>query len=145
MGMFVAGPESLEGKPVEITGKWQVWMVDADGMRIGDPVTNPNRFASAMAFCRGYFMNSHSEDLTDGLVPVPFLVDQPTEPRPAKPLPATVAVAAPRFESMVCPDLTFTHPDHHPFSGSVDALRRKVDVINQELSQEADLSAANDF
>lgn len=51
-------------------GKWQVWLVDANADRVGNPMTFPHSFAGAMAFCRGYM--SRANDLATGLVPVPF-------------------------------------------------------------------------
>ena len=120
MGMYVAGPESLEGKQAEITGKWQVWMVLPCGKRMGEPLTIPNSFLSAMSFCRGYLHTMLAEDIADGAVPVALPVEE----------------VAPRFQSMVGPELTFTRSC--PSSAHVDQ-------VNQELSQEAELSAANNY
>lgn len=51
-------------------GEWQVWLVDANADRVGNPMTFPHSFAGAMAFCRGYM--SRANDLATGLVPIPF-------------------------------------------------------------------------
>lgn len=63
-----------------IDGKWQVYLVDASGDRVGNPMTFPQSFAAAMAFCRGYI--SRSSELATGLIPVPFacVVEDKQEP-----------------------------------------------------------------
>jgi len=124
MGMVVdAGCfDSLEDVQIEVDGKWHVYMVNRSGLRVGEAQTMPMSFMAAMAFCRGYFSNSIPPDLVDGLVPVPFLVDQP---KPNG-----------HGSHMVGPELTFTRSC--PSSAHVDQ-------VNQELSQEAELSAANNY
>jgi hypothetical protein len=55
---------------MEVKGKWRVYLVNQIGERVGDAMTLPQSFASAVSFCRGYLSNS--SDIANGLIPVPF-------------------------------------------------------------------------
>jgi hypothetical protein len=114
-------------QPKEITGKWQVWMVTADGNRTGEALTIPNSFLSAMSFCRGYLHTMLAEDIADGAIPMVL---------PAEPEPFRYVKDAPNGHGshMVGPELTFTRSC--PSSAHVDV---DVEKVNQELSQEAEL------
>jgi len=63
----------------EIKGKWQVFLVDSCGAK-HEAISVTTDFCGAMAFIRGFLQRCEYGDFVGGMMPVPFLVDEPHLP-----------------------------------------------------------------